>query len=426
MERILPTEALADLDDYLGQGGGEGLSRARELSSEGIIEEVRRAGLRGRGGAGFPTGLKWRGLAAESGPRAVVANAAEGEPGTFKDRAIMGHNPYAVLEGLAVAAVAVGATSAYVGIKVKFETQIARLEQAAFEMSAAGWLEGIDLRLVTGPDDYLLGVESAMLEVIEGKDPLPRLVPPYIQGLTTPDGVPVATVVNNVETLANVPGIVANGWEWYRSVGTDQSPGTMVCSISGDLGPPTVAELALGTPLSFLVHGVGAALPAGRRPRLAVSGASHAPLPSDLFETPISFEGMEAAGTGLGSAGFLVFDDSTCPVEVAAVLSAFLYRGSCGQCPPCKLGTKVFADGFTKIMEGQSSLEEVEEMTAWLSRVTDANRCGLGAGQQALAAGILTRFAGDLVACLEGKCGGHRGLRLPTDEDGVTIWSTEG
>lgn len=413
MERVLPTEPVADLDAYLATGGGTGLRKAREVGGRSIIDEVRRSGLRGRGGGGFPTGIKWQGAAGGPGPRTVVCNAAEGEPGTLKDRALLTANPYRVLEGLAIAAIGIGADSAYVGIKARFPDQIARVEQAAAEMGSAGMLEGIDLRLVEGPDDYLFGVETALLEVIQNNDPLPRLVPPYIQGLISSDGTEYATVVNNVETLANVPDIVAKGADWFRSEGTDRSPGSMVFTVSGDVSTPTVAELAMGTPLSYLIFGPGSGMADGRQPKLTVSGVSNRPLTANELETPLSFEAMEAIGSGLGSGGFIVYDDSTCTVEVGAVLSDFLQRGSCGQCPPCKLGTTAFARGFTRIIEGQSSLEEVEELTAWMSRVTDANRCGLGAGQRALATGILINFVEDVVACIEGKCPGHRGLTLP-------------
>jgi NADH:ubiquinone oxidoreductase subunit F (NADH-binding) len=414
VERVLSEAPIPDLESYLAAGGGAGLQKARQLDGPALIEEVRRSGLRGRGGAGFPTGLKWRGAATGPAPRAVVCNAAEGEPGTLKDRTIMTRDPFRVLEGLAIAARAVGATSAYVGVKARFDSQIKRLELAADEMSQAGWFDGINLRLVDGPDDYLFGVETAMLEVIQGNDPLPRLVPPYIQGLIGRDGTEFATVVNNVETLGNVPGIISNGADWYRSIGTDRSPGSMVFTVSGDVRTPTVTELALGTPLSFLIYGAGGGMADGRNPKLAVSGVSNRPLTAAEFDTPLSFEAMEAIGSGLGSGGWLVYDDRTCAVEVGAVLSDFLQNGSCGQCPPCKLGTTAFARGFQRIMDGLSSLEEVEEVTAWLSRVTDANRCGLGAGQRALATGILVNFAGDVAACLAGTCPGHRGLTFPT------------
>ncbi len=415
MQRLLAPEPLPDLTSYQAAGGGAGLSRAREIGPTAVIEAVRAAGLRGRGGAGFPTGIKWHGTARAEGPKAVVANAAEGEPGTVKDRTLMTHNPYAVLEGVAIAGLAIGADTAYIGIKAKFTDAISRLEGAAAEMSQM--LEGLDVRIVEGPDDYLFGVETAMLEVIEGKDPLPRLVPPYIAGITRPDGAEVATMVNNVETLANVGGIVAHGSEWYREIGTDQSPGSMIFTVSGDVRTPVVTELPLGTPLSYLIYAAGGGLAAGRRAKLVVSGVSNRPLAAAELDTPMSFEAMAAIGSGLGAGGFIVYDDTTCAVEVGAALSGFLQVGSCGQCPPCKLGTTEFTEGFGQLLEGKGTLEDVEILIAWLSRVTDANRCGLGAGQQALARGILDTFAAEVVACLEGRCPGHRGLLPPSPTD---------
>ena len=412
-QRVLAPEPIADLAAYLIAGGGVGLQKALELGGPAVIEIVRQSGLRGRGGAGFPTGIKWKGAAADRQPRAVVCNAAEGEPGTSKDRTILTRDPYRVIEGMAIAAVAIGASTAYLGIKKRFTEQIARLGIAAGEMAEAGMLEGIDFRIVEGPDDYLLGVESALLEVIQGNDPLPRTVPPYIQGVVEPDGTEYATVVNNVETLANVPDIVARGSDWFREIGTERSPGTMVFTVSGDVKTPAVAELAMGTPLSFLVYGPGGGMRSEHGPKLIVSGASNRPLTAWEIDTPMSFEDMEAIGSGLGSGGFIVYDETTCAVEVGLVLSTFLQNGSCGQCPPCKLGTTAYMNGFGLLIEGEAAPNDVDELTAWLARVTDANRCGLGAGQREVARGILGTFADDVLACLEGRCPGHRGLTLP-------------
>jgi NADH:ubiquinone oxidoreductase subunit F (NADH-binding) len=411
--RVLPPEPIPDLAAYRAAGGGRGLERALELGGPAVVDVVRRSGLRGRGGAGFPTGIKWKGAAADHQPRAVVCNAAEGEPGTSKDRTILSRDPYRVIEGMAIAAIAIGASTAYLGIKARFTEPIARLDLAAREMAAAGLLEGIDFRVVEGPDDYLLGVETALLEVIQGNDPLPRTVPPYIQGLVAPDGSEYATVVNNVETLANVPGIMSHGADWFRSVGTERSPGTMVFTVSGDVNTPAVVELPMGTPLSFLIYGPGGGMRSEHAPKLIVSGASNRPLTPSEIDTPMSFEGMEAVGSGLGSGGFIVYDDTTCAAEVGLLLSSFLQRGSCGQCPPCKLGTTAYMNGFGLMIEGRATLDDVDDLTAWLTRVTDANRCGLGAGQRELARGILDNFADDVVACLEGRCPGHRGLTLP-------------
>lgn len=420
---LLPEHPVADLAAYLSMGGGAGLEKARATAPADIVAEVRRSGLRGRGGAGFPTGIKWEGVVSEDAERKyVVCNAAEGEPGTFKDRALIRQNPYQLLEGLAIAGHALGAGDVYIGLKQRFETESARLRNAAAEMAEAGLLDHVELRIVTGPDDYLFGEETGLLEVIEGRDPLPRLYPPYIQGLFTDQSHPARpTAVNNVETLSNIPHIIARGSEWFHSLGTDESPGTMVFTVCGDVERELVTELEMGTPLSYLIHGPAGGIREGRKTKLVVSGASNRPLGNEELDVPMSYEAMAGIGSGLGAGGFIVYGDNTCVVEVATVLSGFLYEGSCGQCPPCKLGTQAFVERFGALSAGSGTFEHIEEAVAWLQRVTDANRCGLGAGQRALAAGILDQFAEEVVACLDGDCPGHRRLEVPM----LTDWDPE-
>ena len=203
----------------------------------------------------------------------------------------------------------------------------------------------------------------------------------------TPNGPAQPAAVNNVETLANVPHILANGADWFRSFGTEDSPGTMVCTVGGDVVVEAVAEVELGTPLRWLIDEIGGGTRPGRRVKMILSGVSNAPLTAQDLEAPISFEGMRGVGSGLGSAGFIVYDDTACAMSVAAAASAFLYRGSCGQCPPSKLGTQAITERFRSIALGAGSVRDLDEIAAWSIRVTDANRCGLGAGQQALARG---------------------------------------
>ncbi len=416
---LLKDEPIASLDDYLAVGGGEGLSRALEIGPEDTIAEVRRAGLRGRGGAGFPTGIKWRGLRADpASTKYVVCNGAEGEPGTFKDRWLLRTNPYQVLEGLQIAAFAVGAAEAFIAIKRRFRPEGIALKRALTEMSEAGLTGDLPVGIVEGPDDYLFGEEKALLEVVEGNDPLPRLYPPYVQGLFEEADESKPAVVNNVETLSNAPHILRNGADWFRSMGTEESPGTMVFTVSGDVRREAVAELELGTPLSFLVYGIGEGLRAGRRVKAALSGVSNRPVPGRLLDTPLSFEGMSAIRSGLGSGGFIVYDDTTCMAQVGHILSGFLHRESCGQCPPCKLGTGALRDLFGEVQSGRSDGGEVDEIAAWILRVTDANRCGLGSGQQVLADGIYGEFGEDLIHHLDGAgCPSPRELKVPSFVD---------
>lgn len=424
VSRILRPEPVRDLDEYLGLGGGEGLWKARRSTPAEVIDQVRRSGLRGRGGAGFPTWVKWKGVAGgEPGQtRYVVCNAAEGEPGTFKDRAILRNNPYQVLEGIAIACHAVGATEAYIGIKRSFTVEITRLRQAADEIRRAGLLEGVDLTVVYGPEDYLFGEEKALLEVIEGREAMPRWYPPYLLGLHTGlvegvgagsvgfAGVVNPTLVNNLETLANVPHILRHGPEWFRELGTEASPGTMVFTVSGDVRTEGVVELPVGVPLAVLIEGIGGGT---ERPLKAVlPGASNQALTRDHLDVPLAFETLRAAGSGLGSGGFIVFDDTVCMADVGAAYSSFLAHESCGQCPPCKLGCRSLAEMFERLERGTADRYLLQEMAAWAERVTDANRCGLGAGERALAAGILNRFGEELAGHIPGGCAFERRVKV--------------
>jgi NADH:ubiquinone oxidoreductase subunit F (NADH-binding) len=396
------------------------LSRAAAIGPAATIEEVRQSGLRGRGGAGFPTGVKWAGVRETNDPdKYLVCNAAEGEPGTFKDRWLIRSNPYQLLEGIAIAAGAIGAGGAFIGIKAKFATEVAALERAAAEMADAGMLSAATITIVPGPDDYLFGEEKALLEVIEGRDPLPRLYPPYVQGLfeeTT--GQPRPTVVNNAETLCNVPHIIAHGAKWYRSFGTEKSPGTMVFTVGGDVQREAVVELQLGTPLATLVNQVGNGIKPGRQLSLVANGVSNRPLAPSELDAPLAFESLRAIGSGLGSGGFTVYDDSACIADIAAALSAFLNRGSCGQCPPCKLGSAAITERFEQLAAGTAGMRELEEIVAWTMQVTDSNRCGLGAGQQVLARGILETFPEHFTSHVAGEpCTERRRIVAPVIED---------
>ncbi|HUG07400.1 MAG TPA: NADH-ubiquinone oxidoreductase-F iron-sulfur binding region domain-containing protein [Acidimicrobiia bacterium] len=423
---LLSESPFENLDDYRARGGGDGIAEALRIGPEATIEMVTEARLRGRGGAGFPTGIKWSGVASANSDqrRFVVCNAAEGEPGTFKDRTLIRANPYQVLEGLAIAAFAIGAEEAYVGIKQKYAVEVERLESAAGEMDDAGLLGEIPIRLVTGPDDYLLGEEKGLLEAIEGRQPLPRWLPPYVVGLYVAEtsGLGAATsgwddqynptVVNNVETLGHVPPLLARGADWFRSHGTEDTPGTVLFTVCGDVLRETVVELAAGTPLAVLVYGIGGGLGAGRKVSAVFPGASNAPLPARLLDTPLDYGSMAAAGSGMGSGGMIVYDDTACVLDAAAQLSRFLAVESCGQCPPCKLGTGALTDLLVELESGRARPHNVEEIVGWAQRVTDANRCGLGAGERSLIAGLLSNFPEVVSAHLDRGCPSERTLVL--------------
>ncbi len=435
---LLAEPPVADLADHEARGGLVGLSRAYELGPGATVQEVILSGLRGRGGGGFPTGRKWQSVRdavdidVEDGgaDRAfLVCNGAEGEPATFKDRAIIRANPYAVVEGVAIAAFAVGAERAFIGIKERFAPEADRLAATVDEFAAAGLFGETPVQVVLGPDHYLYGEETGLLQVIEGEAPLPRNVPPYIHGLfatvpssgwsASPGGVVTdfsasnPTVVNNVETLATVAQVLARGPEWHRSLGTDRSPGLVVATVVGDVVRPGVGEIELGTPLREVIDRVGGGVRGGRTVKAVLSGAANPVITGDQLDVPCSYEGFEAVGSGMGAAGFLVLDDTTSMVEVAQVLSRFLYVESCGQCPACKLGCGAVTEGLDRLAGGRAVPEDVEALAYRLRTVTDGNRCYLPVQEQRVVGSIISTFADEVNLALDGAPVPARGFALP-------------
>ncbi len=445
VRRLLPPAPLPSLDAYLDEGGGRGLAGARHIGPAETIAEIGAAGLRGRGGAGFPAHVKWRSVAAGGpGARYVVANGAEGEPGTFKDRALMRANPYAVLEGLLIAAEAVGARHAFIALKASFTTELTAIRRALTEIDEAGWLAGIEVTVVTGPEEYLFGEEKALLEVVEGNEPLPRWLPPYLHGLFAtapqlgwqahePDADDPGghsanpTLVTNVETLAQCAWILAHGADAFRSEGTPASPGTILCTVVGDIARPAVLEVPMGTPLQSVLDACGGPLP-GRQIKAVFPGVANAVLTAERLATPLSYEAMTAAGSGLGAGGFIVYDDRTCMVEVATMLSRFLYVESCGQCPPCKLGTGDITAALDRIRTGAGQDVDLGRIEERLRIVTDGNRCYLPVQERIVVSSILRAFPEDVAAHLEGACPSPR-PPLPTPKindltDGIVTYDS--
>ncbi|MGZ4674241.1 MAG: NADH-ubiquinone oxidoreductase-F iron-sulfur binding region domain-containing protein, partial [Ilumatobacteraceae bacterium] len=287
------------------------------------------------------------------------------------------------------------------------------------------------VNVVEGPDDYLYGEEKALLEVIEGRDPQPRLLPPYELGLFATDSAigweagarPVSargesnpTAVNNVETLASAAHIMANGVEWFRSMGTSASPGNIIATVVGDVVRPGVHEIEMGTPFSTLLELCGGPLP-GRRFKAAFSGVSNAVLPADAFDTPLTYEDFAARGSGLGAAGFVVYDDSVNMTVVAHELSRFLAIESCGQCPPCKQGSLAITASLAAICNGEAGDEALGDIANRLRSVTDANRCFLGTEEQLVVSSILRHFPEDVAELLEGRPSSTRSVQVPLIKD---------
>ncbi len=417
--RLLPELPVASLDAYVETGGGRALVAARASGPETVIDEVTASGLRGRGGAGFPTGRKWSTVLANRSalePSTVVVNAAEGEPGCFKDRMILRYDPYRVIEGALIAAYAVGADRVIVGVKRAFEPEIGRLRRAVDEITDAGWAAGIAFDIVEGPNEYLFGEETALLEVIDGRYPFPRLAPPFRRGvdevvetptdvddetssaahveLAGPTGETIAppTLASNVETYANVPDIVTRGAAWFREVGTEESPGTIVCTVSGATRRAGVGEFPLGTPLREVLETVGGGARPGRRIVGVMSGVANALIPESQLDTPMSYEDLAAIGSGLGAAGFIVFDDTTDMVAVAAGVSRFLAVESCGQCTPCKQDGLIISDALERIREGDARANDLDEVRSRLGNVAFGARCNLATQHQLVVDSIMRLF----------------------------------
>jgi NADH:ubiquinone oxidoreductase subunit F (NADH-binding) len=415
--RVLDPEPVRNLEAYRAAGGEKGLEAARKLGPAATIEEITASGLRGRGGAGFPTGRKWATVATNEPPRlrpSVVVNASEGEPGSFKDRMLLRRNPFRIIEGAVIAAEAIDAERIVFALKASFRTELERLRTALAEVEQAGWTDR-ELLVCEGPSEYLYGEETALLEVIDGREPFPRIAPPYRHGIddvgrdpvsaagsvmASPGGqTPAApTLVNNTETIANVPAILANGAEWFRQVGTAESPGTIVCTVSGGGRRAGVAEFEMGTPLREVIETIGGP----GQPIVAVlSGVANPFLPGDKLDTPLSYGAMEAAGTGLGAAGFLVFSDGDDLAAVAAGVARFLAVESCGQCTPCKQDGLAIAEILTRVCCGEPQSGDAEELASRVATVGDEARCALAGQQQRVIGSLLSLFPDAVTAHLE-------------------------
>jgi len=390
----------SNIDGYRRTGGYDGLTRAvGELTPEQLIEIITDGGLAGRGGAGFPTGVKWRAVADASGnPKTIVCNADEGEPGCFKDRAIMDHDPHAVIEGMALAAFATGATRGFVYLRYEYPDTLGILEGAIKEAMDAGFLgDGvldsefsfrIDVR--RGAGAYICGEEGSLLNSLEGKHPFPRNRPPFP---VTHGYENLPTVVNNVETLASTPHIVRRGAEWYRGLGLNELAGTKVISLSGDIRRPGNYEVPLGLPLSTLLYDWAGGPGQGRTIQaVTMAGLSGGFLAGDDLDVTLDEPAIRAKDSFLGAGGVMVLDDSRDMVEMAHSAMEFFAEESCGKCFPCRIGTE-------RLRERLASTSGPNDLTAWLDEVNDIGRtmkaisaCGLGMAAPLVTESLLKYF----------------------------------
>ena len=410
-QRVLHPKALASLDEYVRAGGLRGIDAAGAMNPSEIVAIVLAAGLRGRGGAGFPTGRKWETVAQNTTAGAsstVVVNGAEGEPGTFKDRSLLRRNPYQVIEGAFIAARAVHASQIVIALKRSFTVEVERTRRALAEMREAGALPAaVTCTVFEGPDEYLYGEESALLETIDGRGPFPRVTPTYRVGLLGdaprhPVGVGPASV-NNVETIANVPKILVRGARWFRAVGTPDSPGTVVCTVTGDLRRHGVGEVRMGTPLREVLQTLGGGPHPGSSVKAVLSGVANPVILGSELDVPVSHEGMRGMGCGLGSAGFIVFDETTDMVAVAAGVARFLSIESCGQCTPCKLDGGVLFELLTRLARSVATRADLELIEHRIGTVGHGARCYLATQQETVLTSIYQRFGDEFEAHLAGR-----------------------
>lgn len=378
---------LDQLDTYRQNGGFQALQKAiTNLDPDDVTNEVKASGLRGRGGAGFPTGLKWSFIDGNRWPHYVVANADESEPGTFKDREILEGNPYQFLEGVAICAYAIKANDAYIYLRGEFWQIAHKLDQCIKEMETAGLLgdklfrtsTSIHLHTHLGAGAYIAGEESALLDSIEGKLGQPRLRPPF------PPAVGVfgkPTVVNNVETLTNVPMIISRGADWYKSIGTERSPGPKIFSLSGCINRPGNYELPLGTTFRELIFDHGRGIPGGRRIKaIMAAGASSSLIVANdqALNTPMDYESVPSLGAQLGSASVIIIDDSISIPWLINKTVHFFAHESCGKCTPCREGTYWMKHLTERISSGNATMQEVELLYDVASQMKGKCLCALG------------------------------------------------
>lgn len=411
---LVPSEPYKNYDEYLSEYEDcSPLLKARDMGGSQVIKELKKAGLRGRGGAGFPTWQKWNALRNHSClNRSVVCNAAEGEPGTFKDRFMIQRNPYALLEGLLIAAKVVETNIVRIGIKKSFRLEIQRLKSAIGEMRAKGFFQGMDLEIIEGPEEYLFGEEKGLLNVIDGIGPFPREAhyPPYEWGLGPSIQSPNPALVSNAETFAHVPSILHYGADSFRKIGLPETPGTVLVTVCGDVQNPGVFEVDTSTTLHEVFYGPAGGPRPGRRFKAVLSGVSAPVLLPGQFETPLGFDALREAGSSLGSAGFIVLDDTASIPRVAQAVARFLYVESCGQCPACKMGLRITSRSVDKMFDRprrrpmtetkEKDLEEVA-VEAALSG-PQANRCFLPVGGSLAIPSLIRAFRGEFDELVSG------------------------
>jgi NADP-reducing hydrogenase subunit HndC len=374
------------IDDYIARVGYAGLEKALfEMTPEQVIDEVSRSGLRGRGGAGFPTGKKWSFAAAQpKGEKYMVCNADEGDPGAYMDRSTLEGDPHSVLEAMAIAGYAIGASKGYIYIRAEYPLAIRRLETAIEAAREYGLLGekilnsdfDFDIELRLGAGAFVCGEETALLASIEGNRGMPRPRPPFpaVKGLWDKP-----TVINNVETLANIPVIISKGADWFNKIGTADTRGTKVFALTGKVNNTGLIEVPMGTTLREIIFEIGGGIKDGREFKAAQTGGpSGGIIPREFLDTPIDFGSLSKIGSIMGSGGLIVMDDTDCIIDIAKFYLEFTVDESCGKCSPCRIGGRKLQNYLSRISDGRGQLKDIENMQKISEAMTRASLCGLG------------------------------------------------
>jgi bidirectional [NiFe] hydrogenase diaphorase subunit len=412
------------IEDYIAAGGYSALLKAlTEMSPEEVIQEVKKSGLRGRGGAGYPTGLKWSTVAkATPGQKYVIVNADEGDPGAFMNRSVLEDYPFRVLEGMTIGAYAVGASIGYVYVRAEYPLAVKRVEAAIRSAEKHGLLGNkigstdfdfhVEVRLGAGA--FVCGEETALISSIEGGKGLPCPRPPYPaeSGLW---GKP--TLINNVETYTNIVPIISNGGDWYAGIGTERSKGTKTFALSGRIKNTGLVEVPLGTTLRQMIFDIGGGVPDGHKFKaVQTGGPAGGCIPEEHLDATIDYESLMALGSFMGSGGMIVMDDSSCMVDVAKFFMQFCAAESCGKCIPCRVGTAHMYDMLDRITRGEGSLEELTQLESLCDVVRFTSLCGLGQGAPNPVLSTLRFFKSEYLAHIVGNvC--PAGVCAPVGED---------
>ncbi len=375
-----------DINEYIAYDGYQALAKClTELTPEQVIQIVKDSGLRGRGGGGFPTGLKWSFTAAnKADQKYVVCNADEGDPGAFMDRSVLEGDPHCLIEAMTICGYATGATEGYVYVRAEYPIAVARLQIAINQAKEMGLLGkdifgsgfDFDLYIKLGAGAFVCGEETALMTSIEGNRGEPRPRPPYpaVKGLF---GKP--TTENNVETFANIPAIIRNGGDWFASMGTEKSKGTKVFALGGKIANTGLVEIPMGTTLRDIIYEIGGGIPGGKKFKAAQTGGpSGGCIPASLIDTPIDYDNLTAIGCMMGSGGLIVMDEDNCMVDIAKFFLDFTVDESCGKCTPCRVGTKRLREMLDKITDGNATLEDLDKLEELCHYIKDNSLCGLG------------------------------------------------